>query len=186
MYLDEILEYNRTFVEEKQYLEYQTDKFPHKKLVVLSCMDTRLVELLPRALNVKNGDVKMVKNAGAVITHPFGSVMRSLLVAIYELKADEIIVVGHHDCGMKHFDGENMMAKMKDQGVTEETFDTLSYAGVDVKDWLQGFERVEDSVQNSVDMIRNHPLLPESTPVHGLVIDPETGKLDLVTKGYQE
>lgn len=33
-------------------------------------MDTRLVELLLAALGLKNGDVKMIKNAGGVITHP--------------------------------------------------------------------------------------------------------------------
>ncbi|MBM7551194.1 beta-class carbonic anhydrase [Thalassobacillus pellis] len=185
MYLDEVLEQNRKFVEEESYIPYQTDKFPDKRIVVLSCMDTRLVELLPRALNVKNGDIKMVKNAGAILTHPFGSVMRSLMVAVYELQADEIFIIGHHDCGMKHYNGEQTISKMKEQGVKDEVFETLEYAGVDVKNWLQGFERVEDSVQNSVDMVRNHPLLPKKTPVHGLVIDPGTGRLDLVTRGYE-
>lgn len=62
-------------------------------------MDTRLVELLPHALNLRNGDVKIVKNAGALVSHPFGSIMRSILVAVYELQADEVCVIGHHDCG---------------------------------------------------------------------------------------
>ena len=44
---------------------------------------------------------------------------------------------------------------------------------------------MEDSVVHSVNIIKNHPLLPENTPVHGLVIDPETGKLDLVINGYE-
>ena len=53
-------------------------------------MDTRLTALLPAALGIKNGDVKMIKNAGGVISHPFGSVIRSLLVAIFELGVEEI------------------------------------------------------------------------------------------------
>ena len=53
-------------------------------------MDTRLTELLPAALGIKNGDVKIIKNAGGTITHPFGSAMRSLLVAIYELGIREV------------------------------------------------------------------------------------------------
>ena len=85
--LNEILEFNHQFVENKEYEPFQTTKFPDKGLVIVSCMDTRLTELLPSAMNIKNGDVKVVKSAGAVISHPFGSIMRSILVAIYELKA---------------------------------------------------------------------------------------------------
>ncbi|MDA8352900.1 MAG: carbonic anhydrase, partial [Firmicutes bacterium] len=52
-----------------------------------------------------------------------------------------------------------------------------------LEEWLAGFDSVEESVLQSVDIIRNHPLLPNGVPVHGLVIDPETGKLDLITEG---
>ena len=54
--IDEIIEFNKTFVAEKGYEKYITDKYPEKKLAVLSCMDTRLTELLPAALGLKNGD----------------------------------------------------------------------------------------------------------------------------------
>lgn len=83
--IDEILKYNKQFVAEKGYERFITTKYPDKKIAILSCMDTRLTELLPAALGIKNGDVKMIKNAGGIISHPFGSVIRSLLVAIYEL-----------------------------------------------------------------------------------------------------
>src|SRR5918992_3082817 len=98
--LSEMLEKNREFVDRGEYESLRTDRFPNKKLVVLSCMDTRLTELLPRAMGFANGDVKLIKNAGAIVSHPFGSVMRSILVAVYELGAEEIAVVGHHQCGM--------------------------------------------------------------------------------------
>lgn len=61
--IDEILAHNKTFVEEKGYLKYSTDKYPDKKLAIVSCMDTRLTELLPAALGLKNGDAKIIKNA---------------------------------------------------------------------------------------------------------------------------
>ena len=83
--INEIMEYNKKFVENKAYEPYLTSKYPDKKLAILTCMDTRLIELLPAALGLKNGDAKIIKNAGGVITHPYGSVVRSLLVAIIEL-----------------------------------------------------------------------------------------------------
>ena len=92
--IEEILEYNRKFVEEKGYEPYVTSKYPDKKIAILTCMDTRLTSLLPAALGLKNGDVKMIKNAGGVITHPYGSVVRSLLVGILELGVEEVMVIG--------------------------------------------------------------------------------------------
>ena len=59
--LDEILEFNKDFVENREYEKYKSSKYPDKKLVILSCMDTRLTELLPKALNLRNGDAKIVK-----------------------------------------------------------------------------------------------------------------------------
>jgi carbonic anhydrase len=183
--LDGILAHNKQFVENKEYEKFQTSKFPNKRLVVVSCMDTRLVELLPKAMDVANGDVKIVKTAGAIVSHPFGSIMRSILVAVYELGADEVCVVGHYDCGMASLKAENTLKKMKDRGVSQESLEMLNYAGVDFEKFLHGFDCVEDSVKHSVSLIRNHPLLPKDIPVHGLVIDPKSGKLDVMVNGYQ-
>ena len=51
--LDEILEFNKQFVANKGYEKYITNKYPDKKIAILSCMDTRLTELLPAALGIK-------------------------------------------------------------------------------------------------------------------------------------
>ena len=59
--LEDILKYNREFVERKGYEKYITNKYPDKKIAIVSCMDTRLTELLPAALGLKNGDVKIIQ-----------------------------------------------------------------------------------------------------------------------------
>jgi carbonic anhydrase len=182
--LSEILSHNASFVASKEYEQYRTDRFPDKKLVIVTCMDTRLTELLPRAMNVRNGDVKLIKNAGAIVSHPFGSVMRSILVAVYDLNAAEVAIVGHHGCGMTGLSCARILDKAQARGVSPRMIDTLSRAGIDLQKWLTGFERVEDGVRQSVDLVRNHPLLPKNIPVHGLIICPETGKLDVLEEGY--
>lgn len=62
--IDELLKFNREFVKSKGYERFITNKYPDKKIAIVSCMDTRLTELLPAALGIKNGDVKIIKNAG--------------------------------------------------------------------------------------------------------------------------
>lgn len=182
--LSEIISYNKEFVNEKKYEEYATTKFPDKKIVILTCMDTRLTELLPKAMNLRNGDAKIIKSAGAIVTHPFGSVMRSILIALYELQADEVYIIGHHDCGMNSIDTKQIISKMVDRGVDKNLFKTLQYSGVDMEDWLRGFNDVTESVKSSVDQVRNHPLMDCKVPVHGLVAHPDTGLLDIIINGY--
>ncbi|CAM4034733.1 carbonic anhydrase [Paenibacillus alkaliterrae] len=181
-----ILEYNKQFVEEKQYEAYLTDKFPEKKIVVLTCMDTRLVELLPKALNIKNGDAKFIKNAGAILTQPFGSAMRSILVAVYELGAREMLVIGHHGCGMTNLDTQAMVSKFTEYGVDPLAIETLENSGIRMDKFLRGFHSPEEGVMHSVKMIRKHPLFPKSIPVHGFVIHPETGAIELLVEDYRE
>lgn len=179
--IKEILKYNEYFVKNKSYEPFENENsIPNKKMVVFTCMDSRLVELLHEAMNIHNGDVKMVKNAGAIIRKPYDSIVKSILVAIYDLQAEEVAVIGHHNCGMSAVNTDNLKEKMKAEGITEETFDILNHAGIDFHGEFHGFDSVEDSVQQSVNIIRNHPLLPKYVKVHGLVVDPQTGKLDTV------
>ena len=62
--LKEILDFNETFVGKGEYKKYLSDKFPDKKMIIISCMDTRLVEFLPKSMNIHNGDRKFLKQQG--------------------------------------------------------------------------------------------------------------------------
>ncbi|MDT0716661.1 beta-class carbonic anhydrase [Staphylococcus chromogenes] len=184
--LENILEFNKSFVENKEYEAYETSKKPSKKAVLLTCMDTRLQDLSTKALGFNNGDLKVVKNAGATITHPYGSTMRSLIVGIYALGAEEIIIMGHKDCGMGNLNVDDVIETMKSRGVNSQVFDILGHSGIDVPNFLKGFDDVYENVRQNIQMIYDHPLFDRKVPVHGLVIDPHTGKLELVQDGYQQ
>ena len=156
--IDQIIDFNKSFVEQKGYEKYLTDKYPDKKLAVLSCMDTRLTELLPAALGLKNGDAKIIKNAGGLVISAFDSAMRSLIVAIYELGVQEIMVVAHSHCGACHMSYDHFHHEMIARGVTDETLDTIRKCGIDP--------------------IKTHPLVPKDITVRGFIIDSETGALE--------
>ncbi len=182
--LSNIIEHNTAFVEREEYQAYLTDRFPNKRLVILTCMDTRLIELLPRAMGIRQGDAKLLKTAGAVVSHPFGSVMRSILVAVYELNASEVAIVGHTGCGMAGLSCEAILAKAQTRGVSADTLETLRHSGIDLEKWLTGFECVEEGVRESVLTVRTHPLIPRDVPVHGLMMDSETGRVEVLVDGY--
>mgnify|MGYP002742702679 FL=1 len=184
--LQTILAHNQEFVESGGYEAFLTNKYPERKLAILSCMDTRIVELIYAALGVKNGDVKMIRNAGAVVSHPWGSVMRSLLVAVLELRVEEIMVIAHFDCGMRGLTAQSMLDAAQARGIPADRIETLRHAGIDLDSWFTGFDNVEQSVRHTVNMIRHHPLMPRNVVVHGLVIHPNTGKLTLIEKGQRD
>lgn len=175
--INEILDYNRKFVEDEGYRKFMTDKYPEKKIAIVTCMDTRLVELLPAALGLKNGDVKIIKNAGGVITNPFDSTIRSLLVAIYELGVNEIMIIGHTECGVQGMDAEEMLEIMRERGVSEEHIKLMEHCGIDLRRWLHGFDDTPSAVLETVDLVANHPLITPDITVRGYMMDSTTGAL---------
>lgn len=178
--IQEILEYNQTFVEKEGYKPYITSKYPDKKLAILTCMDARLTALLPAALGIKNGDAKIIKNAGGVTTHPYGSVVRSLLVAILELGVEEIMVIGHTDCGVQGMDAEEMLEKLTSRGIPKEHIDIVRRSGIDLNKWLGGFSSSEESVRETVTTLKEHTLMPKDVLIQGFVMDSVTGALTCI------
>ena len=172
--IDQVLEFNRQYVASKGYEKHLTDKSPDKKLAVLSCMDTRLSVLLQDALGLRNGDAKIIKNAGAVIPSPWDSAMRSLIVAIYELGVTEIMVVAHTSCGACHMSFGHFEQEMKKRGIPDVE---LQRKDIDLTAWLEGFHDTEASVRSTVKAILNHPLVPADVTVRGFIIDSATGAL---------
>jgi len=174
--IDSILEYNRQFVESKAYEPFITDKYPEKKLAVLTCMDTRLTELLPKALGLRNGDAKIIKNAGGLILSEKDSAIRSLLVAIYELGVNEVMVVHHSACGACNMSYEEFKPHMLERGVALKVLSEWEEKK-GVEEWLEGFHDTENSVRKTVAAVVNHPLMPKDVVVRGFIIDSVTGEL---------
>ena len=172
--IDNILAFNREYVASKGYETHLTDKYPDKKVAVLSCMDTRLSVLLQEALGLRNGDAKIIKNAGAIIPTPWDSAMRSLIVAVYELGVEEIMVVAHTSCGACHMSFAHFKEEMLHRGIPESA---LLRDDIDLDEWLEGFHDTEASVRNTVDAIVRHPLIPADVTVRGFIIDSATGEL---------
>ncbi len=178
--IDEILLYNQSFLKEKKYTEHIASNLPKKKLAIVTCMDNRLVQLLPAALGLENRDAKLIKNAGGVISHPYGSVVRSLLISVLELGVTQIMVIGHTDCGVQGLDGDKVVEKLLVRGIPSRDLEVLSHSGIDFKTWLGGFSSAEESVRHSLSVLRDHPLMPEDIIIRGFIMDVDTGGLSEV------
>ena len=106
--------------------------------------------------------------------------MHSLLISIYELGVEEILVVGHDDCGVQNLDGAHMVELMQNRGIEAETIAQICATQCDLRRWMSGFHDVEKSVQKTVETIQKHPLIPCDIQVYGVVMDPRTGQIRTV------
>ncbi len=181
MVIDEILVANETFLSKHQ--PAQLSHLPRRRVAVVTCMDTRLTHLFEEALGLHRGEVLQLRTAGATIPEgqeTNGDLIRSLAGGIYLLDVREVLVVGHTDCGLSHGNLARLTASMQALGVDPST---LPEQGDDLLRWLGTFQDVRENTLRTARAIRTSPYLPRSIPVHALVIDVETGKLELLERG---
>ena len=181
--LDEMLQVNEKFCANPpvDYTneDHHASKLPKKHLAIVTCMDTRLVNFLEPALGLTRGDVKIIKQAGNVLTGVFDATVRSLLVCIYELGVNEIAVIGHHECGMAKTTSESLTRAMTSRGVSS---DAIKMVEKELVEWADSFKHPEENVKEVVKQLRENPLIPKDVKVHGLMFHPRSGKLELLDR----
>ena len=138
--LDEVLKANEEFV--KNFEPKKMSHMPQKKLAIVTCMDTRLTGFLEPAIGIGRGDAKIIKNAGNAAVDR--DVIRSVTAAIHALGVEEVMVIGHYDCGMANVDPEKLETNMKARGVDEKTL-----SDVDLKDWIGAIDGEEENVETA-------------------------------------
>jgi carbonic anhydrase len=103
--------------------------------------------------------------------------MRSILISIYELGVEEVMIIGHTGCGVQGMNAKEMLHLMKERGISDDHVSLMRHCGIDLDSWLHGFDNVEESVCETVDLVKNHPLMPSDVVVKGYVMDSVTGLL---------
>ena len=132
---------------------------PLRRLAIVACMDARLN--VEAALGLRTGEAHVIRNAGGLATE---DVIRSLVVSQQLLGTDEIIVIGHTECGLLNADEDALRERM-----TAATGEALDMG-------FGSFDDLEASIEASVERLRAHPWL-KRVPIHGLAFDVETGRL---------
>lgn len=142
----------------------------NKKVLFLTDIENGLEPILQEVTNIPVKNMLTIQSYGTLISHPYGDIMRSVIMAIYQENVEEVYVVGTKD---KRIDTVNVLPQLESMKSKIETLDyffqncTPEFSGGTVDEWLTG---KSGSIEKSVDIIRNHPLVPAHVKVRGLLV----------------
>ncbi|TCS84007.1 hypothetical protein [Tepidibacillus fermentans] len=106
--------------------------------------------------------------------------MRDIIIAVYQENVEEIFVVGTKDGQKNTVDIQDLLNKIYEKDGLKEKIQTLDYLfknsmpefpGGNLSEWLEGSKTLTEGIQNSVNIIRDHPLMPSHVKVHGLFVN---------------
>jgi carbonic anhydrase len=147
-------------------------------VIALTCIDPRLNALFPNVLGIPADQFIWLRNAGNIITGPLTSTMRSLALACAVKEGREIAIIGHTDCHVCQTPTMLLLEKLKHLGVER------SHLPENINEFFGMFATERQNVIKACTFARESPLIGPKIPVHGLLVDIATGKLDWVVNGY--
>src|SRR5260370_31777679 len=148
-------------------------------IVALTCIDPRLNSLMPGALGVPENQFIWLRNAGNIITGPLSSTMRSLALACAVKGGREIAIIGHTDCLVGHTTTMDLIDRLRALGVERHLLPD------NINEFFGLFSSERANVIKACNITRSSPLIRPEGPVHGLLVDIQTGKLEWLVNGYQ-
>src|SRR5437763_9761956 len=99
--VDEVTEANQSYA--SGFAKGELPLPPGRKFAVVTCMDARLDPA--RFLGLQVGDAHVIRNAGGLAND---ETIRSLLISHHLLGTQEVVVIGHTECGMLTFTNSDL------------------------------------------------------------------------------
>ncbi|WP_406652907.1 carbonic anhydrase [Bacillus cereus] len=154
----------------------------NKKVLLLTDIEHGIEPIIQQVTNIQQENILTIHSYDSVIVHPYGDIMRSIIIAIYQENVEEIIVVGIED---KETDVVNLQIQrdsIKNNRELDYLFENCmpEFSSGSLDEWLSGKENVSENIEKSIDMICHHPLVPSDVKVYGFKIDRTRGKETVV------
>ncbi|OCA92029.1 carbonic anhydrase [Pseudobacillus wudalianchiensis] len=146
----------------------------NKKALFLMDIENELEPILQEMTHIRSENVLAIQNYDTDILHPYGDIMRSVILAIYRESVEEVFVIGTKEKRTFTVNIPTQLESMKDK---TQTLDYLfqncmpEFSGGTVNEWLNGKGNSSDNIEKSVEIIRHHPLVPSHVKVQGLIVD---------------
>jgi carbonic anhydrase len=157
---DDLLAANRTWAEDFALSGF--DGVAHAGVAIVTCMDSRIDPL--RMLGLQHGDAKIFRNPGGRVT---GAALEAIVLGVHLLGVERVLVVPHTRCAMTTATEAELRTRIGEAAGTDASW--------------QAFHVVADQVaalEEDVQKVRSHPLIPDTVKVGGFIYDVDSGLLD--------
>jgi carbonic anhydrase len=148
-------------------------------IVALTCIDPRLNRLMPEVLGVPEEQFIWLRNAGNIIFDSLSSMTRTLALACVVKGGKEIAIIGHTDCRVGKMSMVELTDRFRALGIERSRLPD------NINEFFGLFASERQNVMRGVDFVRRSPVIGPRIPVHGLLVDTETGKLEWIVNGYE-
>lgn len=156
---DDLIKANKRF---SYYFPHGFDGIAHEGVLVLTCMDSRILPLDMFGLHV--GEAKILRTPGGVLGQ---MELAAMIVAVHNLRVNRILIVPHTKCAAASTTEEQMRQRIHE------------VSGVDPGDFHFGLVPDQlERLREDVETVRNHPLVGPFAAVGGFIYDVDTGLVD--------
>jgi len=147
-------------------------------LIALTCIDPRLNPLMPEVLGIEEKDFIWLRNSGNNIFEPMSTMTRTLALACAVKGGKEIAIIGHTDCHVRKTSTTELLERFKALGIERTRLPE------NLNEFFGLFASERQNVIRSAGVVRSSPLIGPNVPVHGLLVDIVSGKLEWLVNGY--
>lgn len=150
-------------------------------ILILGELNTHPEDEFIKQVVDKTAHVITINSYQSEIAQAYGDVMRSIILSIYQKNIQEIYIIGKDEA--HNLSNINLSEKIKNMESRLKTIDYLfenckpEMNGESIIDWLNGERDVQKRIEESVNKIYNHPLVPENIKISGVIFkenNPET------------
>ena len=135
-------------------------------------------------LKNKNEDLLIIPaSLESLKSQPYGCTVRNIILAVYSENVDKMYFIGEKNSGIHKVNGEEMVLKIQQSGVSNEVIQAIECMKVvegSLSSWLTESEEIEKVIIETIQMMKTHPLLPKTVSIYGGVINKETGEFEKV------
>lgn len=155
-----------------------------KKTLIITGLNEKLNQLFPIITNKNGEDLIIIKTIGNIISQPYDSIMRSIIIAVYQEEVEEIFIIGEKESTECSINKDEFFSKIQKANISTKEMKAIEYIGVvgeDLMSWLVGRRDMKTIIRENISLIKKHPLVPKNITVYGFIASAELSEFEEIS-----